>query len=119
MTEKWETIINCLSVVKSECVNMEKIRMMLDYDQTADEQVIDNLYVLKLIPLDEYKKRMEKRLGHLKEVLNETERRLEYAIEKGDDFNPIIFYACAFPYRGTAIENELNEDFMMRQKDTK
>lgn len=114
MTEKWETIINSLSVIKPESANMEKIRLMLDYDPMADAQVLDNLYMLKLIPLDEYKRRIENHLKHLKLVMDETERRLQYADEQREKFDPIIFYACAFTGRGTAVENALNEDFIKK-----
>lgn len=114
MTEKWEAIINSLSVVKPECANIEKIRFMLDYDPMADAQVLDNLYMLKLIPLDEYKKRIGNHLAHLKVVVNEAERRLQYADEQGEKFDPIIFYACAITGRGTAVENALNEDFIKK-----
>lgn len=114
MTEKWETIISSLSVIKPESANMEKIRLMLDYDPTADAQVLDNLYMMKLIPLDEYKQRIENYLAHLKVVVNETERRLQYVDEQGEKFDPIIFYACAPTGRGTAVENALNEDFIKK-----
>lgn len=114
MTKRWETIIDALSVIKPECANMEKIRLMLDYDPTADAQVLDNLYMLKLIPIEEYKERMEKHIKNLKSSLMFAEERVKDASEMGENFDPMVYYALAFSGRGTAVENALNEDFLKK-----
>lgn len=111
LSNKWKTIIDALSVINPESVNKEKIDLMLSYDMEVNSQVIDNLYMLGLLSLDDYKKRMSKYIEHLKESILFAEKELETAIEKDDEYDPIIFYAFKFPSKGTEIENKLNQNF--------
>lgn len=115
MTEKWEKIIDALSVVKPECVNRDKIKQMMQYDYTVDEQVLDNLYLLGVLTLDEYKERIASRIQHMKGVLKFAEDRLQQANEKVEKFNPLIYYACCGPYRGAVIETEINTEFIKKR----
>lgn len=115
MTKRWETIIDSLSVVNQECVNIEKLRQILDYDMEVNSQVLDSLYIYKLISLDEYKDRMERYITHLKDSLKFAEMQLNDAKEKGDMYSPWIYYSYTNLHnRGTAIERASNEDFVKK-----
>lgn len=104
MNEKWRAIIDSISVVKPECVNAEKILMMLDFDRIADTQVLDNLYILGVLSLEEYKKKMASRIDWMKESIHWAEEQLKSAEEKGKDYNPMIFYGFGRAYLGAGIE---------------
>lgn len=108
MTDRWQKIIETLSVVKSESVKVDTIKSMLDYDRTFDSQVLDNLYILGILSLDEYKARIAAYIERLKETIHWAEDQLKTADEKGAYYNPMIYYGFCSPYRGAAIENKVN-----------
>ena len=105
MNEKWRALIDSISSVKPECVNTEKVLMMLDFDRTADTQVLDNLYILGVLSLEEYKKRMALRIEWMKESIHWAEEQLKRAEEKGKDYNPMGFYGFGRVYMGAGIES--------------
>lgn len=107
MNEKWRAIIDLISVVKPECVNVEKVLMMLDFDRNADTQVLDNLYILGVLSLEEYTKRMVSKIEWMKKSIYWEEERLKSAEEKGKNYNPMIFYGLGRTYLGAGIENGL------------
>lgn len=109
MDEKWRAIIDCISAVKPECVNAEKIKMMLDFDRTTDMQVLDNLYILGVLSLEEYKQRASCRIEWMKESIHWAEERVKMANEKGTEYDPMIFYGFGRAYMGAGIESELQK----------
>lgn len=110
MKKRWEEIIDAVSVVKPECVNTERINMMLDLDMTVDAQALDNLYILGALSLDEYKRRMSRHVEYMKEVIHWAEERIKTANEKGTEYNPMIFYGFGRAYMGAGIEEKLQKD---------
>ena len=108
MCEKWQQIIDSISYVKPETIDKEKIKKMLQYDYTHDEQVLDNLYLLGVLTLDEYKELMGRQLEQAKANVQWIEKRLKEANENGKKYNPMIYYAFGGPYFGAAVDFKLN-----------
>ena len=108
MCEKWQQIIDSISYVKPETIDKEKIKKMLQYDYTHDEQVLDNLYLLGVLTLDEYKELMEKQVEQEKTKIQWLEKRLKDANENGGKYNPMIYYGFGGPYFGAAVDFKLN-----------
>lgn len=106
MTARWEQIIESISYVNPETIDKEKIKSMLKYDRTHDEQVLDSLYLLKVLTSDEYKDVLSKYAERLKERMRYVDERLKMAEEKGNEYNPMIFYGFGRAYMGGAIEYE-------------
>lgn len=111
LTEKWKDIITVLSIIKKDCVDMKKIKNMLDYDVDVNSQVLDNLYVLGIITLDEYKLRMEVCIDRIKNEVKYAEEQLAEANEKGDEYDPMIFYSLSRMFYGAGIEYKLTTDW--------
>lgn len=112
ITNRWERIIDAISYVKPECIDIEKIKRVLDYDREFDSQVLDNLYILGLLSLDEYKIRLSKYIDRLQEGVEFAQDKLKRAEDMGDKFDPMIFYCCTMGYRGAAVQDKENFDFM-------
>lgn len=108
MCQKWQQIIESISYVKPEAIDKEKIKNMLQYDYTHDEQVLDNLYLLGVLTLDEYKRFMERQLERAKSRVHWLEEQLKAANEKGNEYNPLIYYSFGAPYFGAAIDFNMN-----------
>lgn len=112
LSSRWERIIETLSIVKPEMVNIDRLKMMLDYDMTVGIEVFDNLYTLKLISLDEYKERVSKYIERKNGDAKWDAERLRMANENGEYFNPMIFYGHTnLLSTGTAIDNEIHDNF--------
>lgn len=109
MTEKWTAIIDAISIVKPESVNADRIKQMLDYDWTVDAQVLDNLYILKVLTLEEYKSKMSSCIKWHKDIIKKEKERLQAAYDRGEDYDPMAFYGFGAAYRGAAIENEIHK----------
>ena len=108
MCERWQRIIDSISYVRPETIDKEKIKNMLKYDYTHDEQVLDNLYLLNVLTLEEYKELMERQLERAKEHMHWLEKRLKDANENGENYNPMIYYGFGGPYFGAAVDFKLN-----------
>ena len=108
MCERWQRIIDSISYVKPEAIDKEKIKDMLKYDYTHDEQVLDNLYLLGVLTLDEYKEFMVRQLERAKEHIHWLEKRFKDANENGENYNPMIYYGFGGPYFGAAVDFKLN-----------
>lgn len=108
MCERWQRIIDSVSYVKPETIDKEKIKNMLKYDYTHDEQVLDNLYLLGVLTLDEYKEYIERRIDWVKSNLKWLEERLKDANENGEKYNPMAYYGFGGPYFGAAVDFKLN-----------
>lgn len=106
MSSRWEHIIESISYVKPECIDKEKIKSILRYDRTHDAQVLDNLYLLKVLTRAEYKAALSKYADRVREEMQWIDKRLDMVNEKGDEYNPMIFYGFGRPYMGAAIEYE-------------
>lgn len=112
LSQRWERIIETLSIIKPENVNIDRLKMMLDYDMTVGIEVFDNLYALKLISLDEYKERVSKYIERKNGDAKWDAERLRMANENGECFNPMIFYGYTNPYsKGVAIDSEIENNF--------
>lgn len=96
----WKEILCVISCIKPECVDNKKIIERLEYRWDYNEEVLDNLYSLKAISLDEYIKYLEKYLGKISErYSNRTKfisERIEKAKEQGENFDPHMFYCCCY-----------------------
>lgn len=114
LSHRWERIIDAISYVNPECIDSEKLKRVLYYDTEVDAQVLDNLYILGVLTLDDYKGRMSKYIQHMKLSIDYAEKRIETANEQGKKFDPMIFYCCTTGYRGAAIQDGANFDFMDR-----
>lgn len=110
MNERWEKILESISYIKPECVDKEKIKSILQYDRTHDAQVLDNLYLLKVLTIDEYKATLSKYADRVKEETQWIDKRLDMVNEKGEEYNPMMFYGFGRAYMGAAIEYEGNKD---------
>lgn len=108
MCQKWQQIIESISYIKPDMIDKEKIKNMLQYDYTHDEQVLDNLYLLGVLTLDEYKRFMERQLETEKEHIRWLEERLKDANENGDKYNPLIYYISCGPSYGAAVDFNMN-----------
>lgn len=108
MNERWQSVIDIVSTVKLECINVDKIISMLNYDRTVDEQVIDSLYIAGILTIREYKQRMLERVKYLEEKTKYVKERIKEAESKENEFNPMIFYALSGQYKGNVIETALN-----------
>lgn len=111
MSEKWREIINVLTFIKKECVNKEKLIQQLEIDYTVDEEVLDNLYILGILDIQEYTKQMEKVTGNTKIRLSLCEKRMEYAKDEKENFTPMSFYGCCNPDCGNAINLEKYKNY--------
>lgn len=113
MTKRWEDIILGLTLIKPQYVNKERISNMLKYDYTFDLQVLDNLYELQTITLQEYqehlKKLREREKAHGLEA--QIEERLKDSEDKKDKFTTLIYYAFAFNsgYYGPGLDTKISE----------
>lgn len=110
LSAKWEQIIESISYVKPETIDKEKLKSIIKYDRTNDAQVLDSLYMLDVLSLEEYKEAMKRCIETLKESVIYTEKQLKDAEERGADYNPMIYYGCFRGYMGGAIEHERNKD---------
>lgn len=114
LSEKWKNIIELLSVIHKDSININRLRLVLDCDMEVDSQVLDNLYILGIIPLEEYKARMSKYIERMKNCVEFAEKQLNTANDKGNNYNPMIFYGLNRAYFGAAIENKMTEDWNSR-----
>lgn len=110
MTDRWSRIIECLFCMKQESINKEKILLMLRCDYTVDEQVLDNLYTLGVLSLDEYKEQIEKVVKSNEIGISACKERIKTLEEKGNKFNPMNFYMCGLPDPGRAIQVEMEKN---------
>ena len=108
MCERWQRNIDSISYVKPETIDKEKIKKMLKYDYTHDEQVLDNLYLLGVLTLDEYKEFMGRQLERAKEHIHWLEERLADADKNGEKYNPMAYYGFGGPYFGAEVDFKLN-----------
>lgn len=106
MTDRWSGIIDCLFLVKPECVNKEKVLDLLRYDHTVDEQVLDNLLIMGVLTLDEYKQHIEKVINDHEMGLKLCRERIKLAEENGKEFNPMVFYCFGSQDLGRAVQSE-------------
>lgn len=106
MTERWSKIIDSLFYMKPEAIDKQKLRLSLSTDYAVDEQVIDNLYIIGVLSLDEYKVQMEKVTKQHERYLDGCKERLRLAEEKGKDFDPMIFYGVNSPNFGQGLNSE-------------
>lgn len=111
LSARWEQIIESISYVKHDTIYKEKIKSILKYDRTHDDQVLDSLYLLKVLSLDEYKEYISKYADRLKEAVQWVDERIKVADEKGDEYNPMIFYGFGRGYMGAAIETESHKQY--------
>lgn len=96
MYRNWKEILSVLSCIKTECVDKKKIIERLEYQWDYDEEVLDNLYFLKIISLDEYIKYLEKISERNSESVKYINMRIEKAKEQGENFDPHMFYCCCY-----------------------
>ena len=75
MTAMWERIIESISYVKLKTINKEKIKSILEYDRTHDSQVLDSLYILGVLTIEEYTAAMERYIVRLDEQKKWTENQ--------------------------------------------
>lgn len=111
LSKRWERIIETISSVKLESVNTERVKQLLTYDMEVDAQVLDNLYILGVLTLDEYKEKMSWYIENLKGRAKCAEEQLKNANEKGDKYNPMIFYGFGNTYMGAGIADKSHENF--------
>lgn len=114
LSHRWERIIDAISYIKPECIDSEKLKLVLDYDMEVDSQVLDNLYILGIINIDEYKYRMNRYIDLLESKIRYTKLQLKTAEENGTEYNPMLFYGLNSSYKGAAIQDKDNFDFMDR-----
>lgn len=107
MTGKWQAIIDTISVVSKDSIRKDKIKSMLDYDRTVDEQVLDNLYIAEILNLAEYKYRMSQFVVRSMESTHFAKERIKEAEEKGDNYDPMMFYGFVRPRMGNPIEEKI------------
>ena len=110
MNRKWEQIIDSISCIKEDSIDKEKIKSILKYDHTIDTQVIDNLYLLKVLTVEEYKNLIDEQIERSYADIHFLEERLKGIAEIGERFSPIVFYGFGKPYRGAAVEIESNKE---------
>lgn len=113
MTKRWEDIILGISLIKPQYVHKERILNMLKYDYTADLQVLDNLYEMQTLTLQEYQEYLKKLLEREKSHGLETQikERLKDSEDKKDKFTTLIYYALAFNsgYYGQGLSEKISE----------
>lgn len=119
MTDKWQTILEAISVVNLDTIKKDKINAMLDYDRTVDAQVLDNLYIAKVLTLAEYKWRMSQYIVRSMEVTHYAKERLKKAEEQGEEYSPMQFYGFGRPYMGGPIEDTINNPEYIRKKENR
>lgn len=106
MTAKWEQIIESISYVNPETIDKEKIKGVLKYGRMHDTQVIDNLYLLKVLTIDEYKAELSRCIDIMKDHIKWAGERLKDAEKRGEQYNPLIYYGFGRAYMGGGIEGE-------------
>ena len=83
-----------LQFINPECVNKDSLLCLLDIRGDYDETIIDNLYIKKILNIDEYIKYMERVYKRKEDELKDIKSRISEAKEKGEKFEPHMFYCC-------------------------
>ena len=83
-----------LQFINPECVNKESLLCSFDIRGDYDETVIDKLYVKKILNIDEYIKYMEIIYKRKENEIKDIKERISMAKEKGEKFDPHMFYCC-------------------------
>lgn len=113
MTKRWEDIILGISLIKPQYVHKERILNMLKYDYTADLQVLDNLYEMQTLTLQEYQEYLKKLLEREKGfgLESKIKLRLKESEDKKDNFTTVFYYAFAFGpgYCGEGLNTKFSE----------
>lgn len=109
MTKFWEEYFNNIRYINPKYIDKEKLDSLLKYSyHLADDEALDNLYVMKLITKEEYQE-------YLSKYVEKTKEKLEYLESKRkdsekEDFNPLMYYCCAFNSTGgPAIQEEVRD----------
>lgn len=102
----WNEFVNEISLLKPEYVDKGKILKMLSQDRTWSHEVVDSLYIAKIITIDEYKVFMGKYIERLEESLKWAKEMRKDAEENGESFNPMTYYLCACRSFGPTIDME-------------
>ena len=90
----WKEILNSLYGIKSKYVNKKAILSALEYRRDYDSEILDTLYKLKVIDIDEYIKYMKKVIKITEDIQEYNEKRLKEAINKRENFDPMVYYCC-------------------------
>lgn len=90
----WKELINFLYGIKNEYINKQEILNSLEDRRDYDSEILDRLYDLKILDIDEYINYMKKVIEFTEDIQKYNKKRLENAINKREDFNPMIYYCC-------------------------
>lgn len=105
MNNEWKYLIESLQSIKHEYRDIEYLKKRLDWCYNYDVDVLDNLFMMKAITIEEYTKYVEKILENQKIHMQHIKERIEKAKNNPDDFNPMIYYFLGRDYLGAGIEN--------------
>lgn len=106
----WKNVIDTISVVNPESVDTESIKSMLNWDRTYSIEVLDSLYMRKIITLEEYMEYVHRYIHFKEDNIKWANERLVEAQEKKSDFNPYVYYGLGMMSRGIVIDNLLHSD---------
>lgn len=91
----WSEIIKSICCDKVEYIDKEKILNMLEIRYDYDSEVIDKLYDLKAITIDEYIKYMEKVVLQDEVRMKCDIERINKAREEREKFDPMVYYGVS------------------------
>lgn len=97
MNKFWNNLIDSLRYLKPEAINKDAIKTLLNYERTFNMEVLDQLYLLKILTIDEYIEYFIKAIEINKNSIKFQEKILREAQEKREDYDPMLHYCCASP----------------------
>lgn len=87
----WDNLLTVTSVLTSEKIDKERLKLLLDYDKGWTSKTIDSLFIRKILTLDEYKHYLDEYIKREEENLKYEKQKREDA-EKMNNFSPTIYY---------------------------
>lgn len=88
---KWKDIITSICAVKPECVDKEKIIYNLEKRRDYDDRVLNQLYQLKVIDIEEYIKYTKIIIELGEKYLSYLKSKIEFAEKTKEKFSLKIF----------------------------
>lgn len=81
---------------------------MLKWDRTHSIEVLDSLYMRKIITPEEYTGYVRRYIQFMEDNIKWAKERLSEAQEKKDAFDPFVYYGFGMISRGSVIDNAFN-----------